>query len=82
MALDGIIADLRSLIDHINSNVVQAKTLIQELARRLDEAGKCEKNEISAKIKELLAAEIRAHKITVKWIEECLRWGCYIGQER
>ena len=51
---------------------MQAKTLIQELARRLDEAGKCDKNEISAKIKEILADKIKEHKITVKWIEECL----------
>ncbi len=46
--------------------------MIQELARRLDEAGKCKKNEISAKIKKLLADKIRDHKITVKGIEECL----------
>ena len=51
---------------------MQAKTLIQELARRLDEAGKCDKNEISAKIKKILADKIKEHKITVKWIEECL----------
>lgn len=68
----GIITDLRSLIDHINDNFVQAKTLIQELAQRLDESGKCEKNEISAKIKEILSDKINKHKITAKWIEECL----------
>ena len=72
VVLTGIIADLRSLIDHINDNFVQAKTLIQELARRLDELGKCEKSEISAKIKEILADKIKEHTITVKWIEECL----------
>ena len=71
-ALTRVIIDLKSAIDRINDNFVQAKTLIQDLARRLDESTKCEKNEISSKIKELLADKIKEHKITEKWIEECL----------
>lgn len=70
--LSRVIIDLKSAIDRINDNFVQAKTLIQDLARRLDESTKCEKNEISSKIKELLADKIKEHKITEKWIEECL----------
>lgn len=46
--------------------------MIQELAQILDNGGKCEKSEISAKIKEILAEKIKEHKITAKWIEECL----------
>jgi hypothetical protein len=51
---------------------VRVKDLIKELARRFDEEGRCEKSEISTKIKEILADKIKEHKITVKWIEQCL----------
>jgi hypothetical protein len=70
--ITGIIEDLRSIIDQISNNFVQAKALIRELARRLNEEDKCEKSEISGRIKEILAREIEEHKITGKWIEECL----------
>jgi hypothetical protein len=70
--LAGIIADLRTTIDQLNLDFIQAKRLIKELAKRLDELGKCEKSDISAKIKGILTNEIRGHKLTEKWIEECL----------
>ena len=72
VALNGLIVDLKSVIDQLNFDFIQAKRLIQELARILDEPGKLEKSEISAKIKEILADKIKEHKITEKWIEECL----------
>ena len=46
--------------------------MIQEIARRFDDEGRCEKTEISAEIKKVLADKIKEHKITEKWIEECL----------
>jgi hypothetical protein len=70
--LDRIIVELRTIIDQINLDFIQAKNLIQELARRLDELGKCDKSEICIQIKELLANKLKEHKITAKWIEECL----------
>lgn len=51
---------------------MQAKALIQKLAQRLDDGDKCKKNEISSEIKKILADKIKEHKISVKWIEECL----------
>lgn len=51
---------------------MQAKALIQKLAQRLDDGDKCKKNEISSEIKKILADKIKEHKISAKWIEECL----------
>jgi hypothetical protein len=70
--LTKIVADLKNAVDQLNLDSIQAKRLIQELAHRLDELGKCEKSEISTKIKEILADKIKEHKITEKWIEDCL----------
>ena len=59
--LDRIIVELRTIIDQINLDFIQAKNLIQELARRLDELGKCDKSEICIQIKELLANNALLH---------------------
>jgi hypothetical protein len=67
-----IVADLKNAVDQLNLDSIQAKRLIQDLAHRLDELGKCEKSKISSNIKEILADKIKEHKITEKWIEECL----------
>jgi hypothetical protein len=70
--LDDIITTLRSLIDQIDSNFREAKDLILELARRLDEEAVCERGRVCRKIKNILEEKIRQGKITEKWIEECL----------
>jgi hypothetical protein len=46
LQITGIIADLLSLIGQINANLKNAKDLILELARRMDEVQLCEKNQI------------------------------------
>lgn len=67
-----IIASLRVVIDQIDLDFKQAKEMILEIARRLDEDGLCERNHISRKIKEIVKDKIEEGKITEKWIEECL----------
>ncbi len=70
--LDGIIASLLSIIDQIDSCFREAKALILELARRLDEGGVCERGHVCREIKKILKDKISQHKITETWIEECL----------
>lgn len=67
-----IIADLKLTIDKLNSNFESAKSLILKLATKMDEDHICERNQISATIKDLLRDAIKQGKITAKWIEECL----------
>jgi hypothetical protein len=70
--IEGIIADLRIVIDELDMNFANAKSLILELARRLDETKRCEQSQICRKIKEILQDKIKDGKITEKWIEGCL----------
>lgn len=70
--IEGIIADLRIVIDQLDMNFANAKRLILELARRLDETKGCEQSQICRKIKEILHDKIKEGKITEKWIEGCL----------
>ena len=70
--IKSIISSLRVVIDQIDSDFKQAKELILEIARRLDEEKLCERDQISRTIKILLKDKIQANKITEKWIEECL----------
>jgi hypothetical protein len=70
--LKGIIADLRTVIDQLHLNFANAKNLILELARRLDETKRYEQSEICRKIKKILEDKIKEGKITEKWITECL----------
>jgi hypothetical protein len=67
-----IIASLRILIDQLDSDFKQARELILEIAKRLDEGSLCERNQISRTIKKILIDKIQEGKITEKWIEECL----------
>jgi hypothetical protein len=67
-----IIASLRILIDQLDSDFKQARDLILEIAKRLDEGSLCERNQISRTIKKILIDKIQESKITEKWIEECL----------
>ncbi len=70
--IKGIIIDLRLVVDQLGKNFMKAKDLIHELARRLDESKRCERDQVSRKIKEILKDKIREGKITAKWIEDCL----------
>ena len=70
--IEGIIADLRTVIDQLDLNFASAKNLVLELARRFDETKTCEQSEICRKIKEILQDKIKEGKITEKWIAECL----------
>jgi hypothetical protein len=68
----GIITELKLTIDQLSSNFESAKSLILKLARKMDEVGLCERNEICSTIKDLLKDKIKEGKITPKWIEKCL----------
>jgi hypothetical protein len=70
--IKSIIATLRVVIDQLDSDFKQAKDLILEIARQLDEGGLCERNQISRTIKKILKDKIQEGKVTEKWIEECL----------
>jgi hypothetical protein len=70
--VENIIAQLRVVIDERDKNFADAKSLILELARHLDETRQCEETQICRKIKEMLNDKINEGKITGKWIEECL----------
>lgn len=67
-----VLTDLKLAIDQIDSSFKNARDLILELARILDESGECERRSISRKIKEMLADKIQEGKITAKWIHDCL----------
>src|ERR1043166_4385303 len=69
--IENIIAKLRGVIDELK-NFADAKSLILELARHLDETRQCEGTQICRKIKQMLTDKINEGKITGKWIEECL----------
>jgi hypothetical protein len=70
--VENIIAKLRDAIEERDKNFADAKSLILELARHLDETRQSEQSQICRKIKEMLADKINEGKITGKWIEECL----------
>ena len=70
--VENIIAKLRDVIDERDKNFADAKSLILELARHLDETKQSEQTQICRKIKEMLKDKINEGKITGKWIEECL----------
>jgi len=70
--IKSIIATLRIVIDQLDSDFKQAKDLILEIARQLDEGRNCDRNQISRTIKKILQDKIQEGKVTEKWIEECL----------
>ena len=70
--IEGIIIDLRLVIDQLDTDFTNAKNLILELARRLDETKRCEQSQICRKIKDILQEKIKERKITEKWIAQCL----------
>src|SRR5215469_9854277 len=70
--IKSIIASLRVVVDQIDSDFKQARELILEIARQLDERKLCERNQISRTIKKVLKDKIQDGKVTEKRIEECL----------
>ena len=70
--LSGIISDLRLSVDLLDEKFETVRSLIQELARRLDELKICKTNEIGRKIKEILKDKIKERKISERYIEKCL----------
>ena len=70
--IETIVTKLRLVIDELGRNFTNARNLILELARLLDETQRCEQSQISRKIKQMLKDKINEGKITGKWIEECL----------
>lgn len=67
-----IISELKLVLDQNSSNLSHLKELILELARMFDETGTIQKGKISSKIKKVLQEEIKAGKITKRWIHGCL----------
>jgi hypothetical protein len=71
--VQNLVTKLKAVIDELAKNFANAKDLILELARVLDETKQCkERSQICRKIKEMLKEKIAEGKITAKWIEECL----------
>ncbi|MGC2572682.1 MAG: hypothetical protein WA364_14315, partial [Candidatus Nitrosopolaris sp.] len=71
-AIKSKITMLLIVIDQIDSDFKQARELILEIAKRLDEEGLCDRNEISRTLKKILREKIQKGKLIEKWIEECL----------
>jgi hypothetical protein len=70
--INSIITMLLIVFDQIHSNFKQARELILEIAKRLDEGRLCERSQISRTLKKILRDKIQEGKVTEKWIEECL----------
>jgi hypothetical protein len=71
--VQNLVTKLKAVIDELAKNFANAKDLLLELARLLDETKQCkERSQICRKIKEMLKEKIAEGKITAKWIEECL----------
>jgi hypothetical protein len=70
--INGIIVDLRQIIDHYSTTFSRAGDIILRLARRLDETKQCEQGQICKRIKEIMKDKIQEGKISEKWIEKCL----------
>lgn len=70
--IQDIIAELEAIIDQIDTKYVNARGLVLELARKLNETKQRELNQICRRIKWILKDKIGEGKITERWIEECL----------
>ncbi len=68
-SVEDVISILKTTIDR---NFNDARNLILELARRLDETKNIKRSRVCLKIKELLRDKITEGKITKRWIEESL----------
>ena len=71
-ALNGIIADLKILVEKFHFEFTKLREIIQELAKRLDENEICKQETICQAIKEILKEKIADGKISERYIESCL----------
>jgi hypothetical protein len=70
--MKNMVANLRTTFDRIDSDFKKASEYVLEIARKLDESGRCQRSEICRVIKYILHDKIKKGKISTKWIEECL----------
>jgi hypothetical protein len=71
-SVNGIIADLKMLVENLHLEFTKLREIIQELAKRLDENKICKQETISQAIKEILKEKIAEGKISERYIESCL----------
>ena len=71
-AVNGIIADLKMLVEELHFQFTKLRDIIQELAKRLDENKICKQEIICQAIKEILKEKISEGKISERYIESCL----------
>src|SRR5688572_24307449 len=71
-AVNGIIVDLKMLVEELHFKYTKLRDIIQELAKRLDENKICKQEIICQAIKEILKEKISEGKISERYIESCL----------
>ena len=71
-SVNGIIADLKMMVENLHLKFTTLREIIQELARRLDEEQICKQENICQTIKEILKEKIAEGKISERYIESCL----------
>ncbi|HET9806798.1 MAG TPA: hypothetical protein VFP49_07805 [Nitrososphaeraceae archaeon] len=71
-SVNGIIADLKIMVEILNINFTKLRQIINELARILDEKQICKQETICQSIKEILKEKIDEGKISERYIESCL----------
>ena len=71
-AVNGIIVDLKIVVEKFHLEFTKLREIIQELAKRLDENKICKQDVICNVIKEILKEKIDEGKISERYIESCL----------
>jgi len=71
-AVNGIIADLKMVVEKFHFEFTKLREIIQELAKRLDENKICKQEIVCQAIKEILKEKIADGKISERYIEGCL----------
>jgi hypothetical protein len=70
--VNGIIADLKIMVEKFHLEFTKLREIIQELAKRLDENKICKQEIVCQAIKEILKEKIAEGKISERYIESCL----------
>ena len=71
-SVNGIIADLKIVVEKFHLEFTKLREIIQELAKRLDENKICKQEIVCQAIKEILKEKIADGKISERYIESCL----------
>jgi len=71
-AVNGIITDLKMVVEKFHFEYTKLRDIIQELAKRLDENKICKQEIVCQAIKEILKEKIADGKISERYIESCL----------